>query len=222
MAVWCRSLVTEPGRHTVAQEDLAQAFRERLGELPDPEGQGRLVGFIAAQSEIRQRYVEAEPRGHAGRADWIGLVNRCTERLARRTLEKLASVDPQGLAEMDALVVVSSSTVGFPSLSRRLQVAPDVVGFDLTGLGCAGPPQAIPVAVGLLKQGYRQVGLVFVDAMATWAQGARFSHVPAVNEMVAHLLASDGAAAMLLSRGAGAGPCVLLCGLHATVPTVAR
>lgn len=207
---WCRSLVVEPGRHTLTQPELAERLRTQLGSLPDSRRLRQLVGFVYDRSTVRQRHVEAGlDEVELAREGWHRTVNEATRALGQRTLERLAAVD-DGLGEASAFVVVSSSFAGFPSLSRRLQepagLPLDAHCYDLTGLGCAGPTQGLAFAQSLLEQGHRTVCLLFVDVMATHGMCRRWTALPEVNEVVAHCLASDGAAALLLSRDPGDDP----------------
>lgn len=206
---FCRALVTVPGRHTVEQDELAEQMKTRLDGLPDPDQRGRLVGFVYAQSGIRSRHLELDPTGLDRRKDWIQVVNEATRVLAERTLAALRERDPEGVANADHFLVVTTSHVGFPSLSRTLQqssgIPLDAVCYDVAGLGCAGPTHGLHLAWTMLREG-RSVVLLFVDTMATWAACRSFDEVPPINEVVAHCLASDGAAALVLGAEPGPSP----------------
>ncbi len=211
MRTFCRGLVTTAGRHRAPQDDLATKLGHALEGLADPDGRRELVDFVYGQSGIRHRYHEALPQALADREeDWIQLVNQATTSLAERSLRRLRDQDPEGWAECDALVVASASYVGFPSLSRvlqpRLELPPGLLGLDLTGLGTAAPSHALYVAWSLLQQGHRRVAVVFADAMATWGLARRWNRPPEVAEVLAHCLASDGAAALLLGDEPGRRP----------------
>lgn len=220
MPMFCRALVTEPGAHSHTQDDLGQRLASAVRGLPDPESRRRLIGFIHAQSGIHQRHVEADLDEAVPRPDWIQLVNRSTVALGLRTLADLRTADPEGYAQIDAFVVVTTSWVGFPSASRMLQEAAKIplhaACFDVSGLGCAGPTHGMQLATALLDQGYQNVCLLFVDTMATWGLCRAFDVVPPVNEVVAQCLASDGAGAMLFGREPGSDPVFSFAGVRLT------
>ncbi len=195
--------VVEPGRHAHPQSELAEAFRRRLDGVEGADSIRQMVGFVYEHSSIVRRHLEAELAETRERGDWIRLVNEATLGMARRTLERVfaGGVDPQ---EIDGLVVVCSSYVGFPSLGRILQeqlgIHPDAVCYDLTGLGCAGPTHGLHLADLLLHGDRRRVCVVCVDAMATHGESRVHHTVPTMSQVVAHCLASDGAAAVVVSR----------------------
>lgn len=207
---WLRTLVVEPGAHTLKQSDLADRLREQLFALPDPKGVRKLVGFIYERSEVGQRHVEAGLRpGEVEEEGWQRVVNGAVQSLGLRALQRLIEQDPDA-SGATAFIAVSSSFSGFPSLSRHLLepagLSLDAHCYDLTGLGCAGPTQGLAFAQALLDQGHESVCLLFVDVMATWGHCRRFTEMPELNEIVAHCLASDGAAAVFLSREPGPSP----------------
>ncbi|MEO0604833.1 MAG: hypothetical protein AAF211_25600, partial [Myxococcota bacterium] len=156
----------------------------------------------------RQRHVEALPEEVDG--DWLPNARRATVALSERTLEGLRRRDPEGVDGCDAFVVVSTSHVGFPSLSRILVaeagLPPEATCWDLSGLGCAGPSQGLYHAWSLLQAGAETVCILFVDTMATWAEARRWTSPPTMSEIVAHCLASDGAAGVVLGRRPGPAP----------------
>lgn len=202
---WCQALSTELGKHTHAQQFLADRLREKLAPLPNSRPSTQLLGFIYERSEVRKRHVEADLGEVDARSDWRRLVNEATISLARRALAGLGD-----LSDVGAFVVVSTSFAGFPSLSRVLQervgMPLSAVCYDLTGLGCAGPTQGLHMAQTLLDAGHGPVCLLFVDVMGTHGQCRQWTSLPEVGETVAHCLASDGAAAMRIGRVPGASP----------------
>lgn len=208
--MFCRALVTRPGAHTQPQDALAKRLGSSLQDLDDPDQRRRLIGFVYAQSGILQRHVQAPLDEVTPRADWIGVVNEASRSLAAATLADLEARDAEGVRGCQAFVVVTTSWVGFPSLSRVLQAQTDIpneaVCYDLSGLGCAGPTHGIHLASTLLQQGYDDVVLLFVDTMATWGLLRRYDQIPSVGEIVAQCLASDGAGAMILGREPGPAP----------------
>ena len=195
--------IVEPGRHTHPQLELAETFRRRLDGVEGAESIRQMVGFVYEHSSITQRHVEMEQVEAHRRADWIRQVNEATLGMAQRTLERVfaTGVDP---GQIDGLVVVSSSYVGFPSLGRilqaRLGIHPDALCYDLTGLGCAGPTHGLHLANLLLQGDRRRVCVVCVDAMATHGESRVHHTVPTMSQVVAHCLASDGAAAVVVGR----------------------
>jgi alkylresorcinol/alkylpyrone synthase len=194
-------LTVVPGRHTLPQADLAARFRERLAQLPGSAEVGRMVGFVYGHSTIEARHLEA-PLSDLDSRGWYRLVNEATETMGRRALDALFT-EGRRAADCDGLVAVSSSFAGFPSLTRRLQqsagFSPDAVCYDLTGLGCAGPTHGLQLADLLVARGAcRNVCVLCVDAMATHGESRRHGTVPTMSQLVAHCLASDGAAAALV------------------------
>lgn len=204
-------LVVEPGRHTYPQPELAEALRRRLEGLSGVDSIRQMVGFVYAHSTITQRHIERPLPELERRSDWYRIVNEATFDLARRALARLVEArgDP---GSIDGLVVVSSSFAGFPSLGRRLQsalgIGLDAACYDLAGLGCAGPTHGLHLAHMLLGSGRRRVAMVCADALATHGESRVHHGPPSMSQLVAHCLASDGAAAVLVEREPSA-PAVL-------------
>lgn len=214
-------VIVEPGRHSYSQAELAEAMRARLSAVAGAEKIRQMVGFVYEHAAIDRRHLEFDLETLAARGDWYLMVNEATLSLARRVLEGL--IAEQGPAErFDALITVSSSYAGFPALSRRLQgglgFRLDANCYDLTGLGCAGPTHGLQLADMLVQTGAaRQVCLVCVDALGTHGESRSHAEPPTLSQVVAHCLASDGAAAVALSAEAPAGPPHLSwarCALH--------
>lgn len=196
-------LVTLPGRHTVDQAELAVRLREQIEDLPDARSAAQMVGFVYEHSTIEQRHVEMAP--DETRDDgWYLRVNRATEAMSRRALSDLFAL---GISpgDIDGFVAVTTSYAGFPSLTRRLQqsigISMDAVCYDVTGLGCAGPTHGLQLADLLIDRGAaNNVCLLCVDAMATHGELRRHASPPTMSQLVAHCLASDGAAALVVGR----------------------
>lgn len=202
---YIRSLSVTSGRHTFSQRQLAEQLRARLGHLPESRQLAQRVAIIYEQSGIRQRHFELDPASVGQRPDWYRAVNEATLALASRALTALFAKSGESAADCDALVVVSASYSGFPSLGRRLQerfgFPRQALCFDLSGLGCAGTPQGLYLADLLLTTGRCQsVCLLCVDAMGVYSESRHHCETPTVSQLVAHCLASDGAAALVLSR----------------------
>lgn len=192
--------VVVPGRHSYPQAELAAAFRGRLAGLDGADSIRQMVGFVYEHAAIEQRHLEFELAEIDARRDWYLLVNDANLSLARRTLTALAAAGT-ALRELDGLIVVSSSFAGFPALSRLLQVEfelrPDALCYDLAGLGCAGPTHGLQLADMLISTGAcRRVAILCVDAMGTHGESRTHNRVPSMSQLVAHCLASDGAAAL--------------------------
>lgn len=207
---YLRGLALSKGTHRYSQERLAQEMRTHLAHLPGAHSVGQIINFIFSHSGIHYRHFEMMLDEIDARRDWYRLVNEAVESMASRAVEMLCQKDPS-VTSCDGLVVVSSSYAGFPSLGRRLQVrfgfpltAPC---YDLTGLGCAGPTQALTLAQALIEQGScRNVCVVCADAMGTHAQARHHNRLPSTAQLVAHCLASDGAAAFSIGRDPGPAP----------------
>ena len=199
--VWLSKPVVGGGRHDYTQEQLAEAMRDRLRKIEGAEEVRQMVGFIYEHASIETRHLEFDLQQVEAREDWYLLVNDSTMSLARRTVERLFA--EHGRDGLDALVVVSASYAGFPSLSRHLQdgleLPLDMLCYDLTGLGCAGPTYGLHLAHMLVSSGAaRRVCLVCVDAMGTHGECRVHATPPSVSQLVAHCLASDGAGAVLI------------------------
>jgi alkylresorcinol/alkylpyrone synthase len=201
-----RSIVVARGAHSVAQRDLASRIALQLGAIENGAQAAKLAAFVHDQSAIDWRHFEV-PLGELDRrSDWYRVVNAAVESLGRHALERLFEKDA-GARNADALVVVSSTHSGFPALSRRLQHAlrlrMDAGCYDLGALGCAGATQGWSFAHALLASGQaRHVVLLLVDAMGTFSQCRRHRETPSMEQLVAHCLASDGAAALSLGLAA--------------------
>jgi len=196
-------LVSEPGLNRYDQSILAKHFRSSLDGVSGSERIAQMVDFVYSQSSIQFRYSEIDLSSASEREDWYAAQNAATWQLSCRVLERLFG-DQRSPTHCDALIVVSSSYNGFPALSRRLQdrfVFPlEAYCLDLTGGGCGGPTQGLAVAQSLLESGSaRSVCIVCVDTMGTFSHLRRHRSVPSMEQVVAHCLASDGAAALILS-----------------------
>lgn len=197
-------LVVEPGSTTHTQAELEARMRASISHLEDAALLRRTVSVVYGRSEIDTRHVEVPLDELSERDDWYLAVNQAAKWLSERTLRRLFQSVPEG-EKVDALVTVSSSHSGFPSLSREIQeglgIPLDAVCYDITGLGCAGPTQGLYLGHLLLQQPHiENVAVVAVDVMATHGQARRFDQAPYMEQIVAHCLASDGAAGALLSK----------------------
>ncbi|KIG13409.1 Chalcone synthase [Enhygromyxa salina] len=204
--------VVEPGLHTYAQTELAELFRRRLTKLKGSEQIRQMVGFVYEHAGIEQRHLEVSVAEIESRSGWYRLVNAATASLAQRVITKLLREDLPA-DSFDALVVVSASYAGFPSLSRLLQtelgMRPEALCYDLTGLGCAGPTHGLHLADMLLTTGAAQrVCLVCADVMGTHGESRVHNEVPNMSQVVAHCLASDGAAAVVVSAKPSSSSCI--------------
>jgi predicted naringenin-chalcone synthase len=202
----------EPGLHTYAQTELAERFRQRLSKLEGTEQIRQMVGFVHEHSSIERRHLEVSLEQIESRQGWYRLVNAATLSLARRALLELIRADLPA-DRFDALVVVSASHAGFPALSRRLQadlgIRADALCYDLSGLGCAGPTHGLHLADMLLTSGAaRRVCVVCADVMGTHGESRVHNQIPNMSQLVAHCLASDGAAAVVVSTEPSADDCI--------------
>ncbi len=199
-------LVTVAGAHTYPQRRLAEELHAELEALDGARSAAQLVGFVHEHSTIRERHVEVTLEEIRARRDWYRLVNDATLSLCTRALERLFSSGRSvPAAACDGLVIVSSSFGGFPGLTRlvqaRLGFPAGALSFDLGALGCAGPTQGLYLASSLLDSGAcKNVCVVCVDAMGTHGAARRHLAPPSVSQLVAHCLASDGAAALVLGE----------------------
>jgi predicted naringenin-chalcone synthase len=179
--MYVRGLVTTPALGVHPQSALAAMLAGKLEVLPDGPTLARTVTYLARQSGIRERYVEIDLDAIDERVDWYRVVNEAAFGMAQRSLRRLFHETVPASA-CDALIVATTSYAGFPSLSRVLQervglplTAP---AYDLTGLGCASPTQALKLAAMLLRDGCSNVCLLCVDAMGTHGQARRFPAPP--------------------------------------------
>lgn len=201
-------LAVTPGKRSLAQAELADRMRLRLAAVPGADSIRQMIGFVYGHSGIERRHLEATPEEIAARG-WYVAVNEATLAMGRRTLESLFSGGATA-GSCDGFIAVSASFAGFPSLTRRLQEAMgfplDALCYDLTGLGCAGPTHGLELAHILVTTGVcRAVCLLCVDAMGTHGESRCHRTAPTMSQLVAHCLASDGAAAALISREPGDG-----------------
>jgi predicted naringenin-chalcone synthase len=207
-----RQLGTVAGAHTYAQARLANELHAELERLGDARAVAQLVRFVYEHSAIVERHLEVPLEEARRRHDWFRMVNEATLSLCLRSLEQLfADEGATPASACDGLVAVSSSHAGFPGLTRlaqeRLGFPLNALAFDLGALGCAGPTQGLYLAATLVANGAcRNVAVVCVDAMATHGAARRHDHAPSLAQVVAHCLASDGAAALLVSRDPGPRP----------------
>ena len=207
-----RQLSTVAGAHTYGQARLADELHAALEPLADARSVAQLVRFVYQHSAIAERHLEVPLERAQERGDWVRLVNEATLSLCERSLEQLFAVDGAlPASECDGLVAVSSSHVGFPGLTRlvqeRLGFPLDALSFDLGALGCAGPTQGLHLATTLVASGAcRNVCLVCVDAMGTHGAARRHVRAPSLAQVVAHCLASDGAAALVVGQDPGPKP----------------
>lgn len=204
--------VVEPGEHTYPQAELARLFRQRLSKLEGSEQIRQMVGFVYEHSSIEQRHLEVSVADIESRSGWYRRVNAATSSIAQRAVGKLIR-EELSADSFDALVVVSASHAGFPALSRLLQtnlgLRLDALCYDLTGLGCAGPTHGLQLADMLITSGAaRRVCVVCVDAMATHGESRVHNQIPNMSQLVAHCLASDGAAATVVSSAPTSDNCI--------------
>src|SRR5579871_4250237 len=254
---YLRRLALAHGAHSYAQEEMADRMRRRLASVPDAEATSQVVGFVYGHSGIQRRFFELPLQEIEKRGDWYRMTNQASHAMATRALGALLG-DELPASACDALIVVSSSYAGFPSLSRRLQeqfsfpvetqcwdlaalgcelpasacdalivVSSSYAGFpslsrrlqeqfsfpvetqcwDLAALGCAGPTHGIAMAQALLEAGAcKNACVVCVDAFGTHGEARRHKAPPTMAMLVAHCLASDGAAAFVVGRDPGPRP----------------
>ncbi len=197
-------LSTELGQHRIYQEDLADHLRTRFNDDEFWTEARRQTTFVYDRSGIKQRYWERWNPDALNELGWEKHVNQAVFDLTERCLLKMKNGGwrPENSG---ALIVVSSTYQGFPSLSRRVAIRmgfdPDAVCFDLAGLGCAGPTHALYLAHLLMADDkYDEVTVVCVDAMGSYGGCAWFMKPPDVSQIVAHALSSDAASSMVLRR----------------------
>jgi len=207
---YLRRLALAHGAHSYAQEEMADRMRRRLASVPDAEATSQVVGFVYGHSGIQRRFFELPLQEIEKRGDWYRMTNQASHAMATRALGALLG-DELPASACDALIVVSSSYAGFPSLSRRLQeqfsFPVETQCWDLAALGCAGPTHGIAMAQALLEAGAcKNACVVCVDAFGTHGEARRHKAPPTMAMLVAHCLASDGAAAFVVGRDPGPRP----------------
>ena len=207
-----QELATVAGRHTFPQAQLADRLHAELERIEGAGPVAQVVRFVYLHAAIAERHLEVDPDECRSRGDWYRLVNEATLSLAERALARLfGSGRSVPAVRCDGLVVVSSSFGGFPGPTRLLQekhgFPRHALAFDLGALGCAGPTQGLGLAATLIAQGQcENVCLLCVDAMGTHGAARRYAKPPSMAELVAHCLASDGAAALVVGRQPGPRP----------------
>lgn len=124
--------------------------------------------------------------------------NACLERAGR------------DIAEVDAIVAVSSTGVATPSLDailmNRMAFRHDVTRLPIFGLGCAGGVLGLARAAALARAGHGLVLFVVVELCSLTFR--RLDQTP--GNIVATALFADGAAAALV--GSGEGPAIVASG----------
>jgi len=205
-----RSLVAVPGAHSYSQTHMLEDFSARIGRLPDAGAVLDKAKTIYGNSDVDTRHLELSIEELDKRRDqsgWHPIAKDAIMSLGRRAIEQALS-EGTAASECDALVVVASNYDGFPGPSRRLAEAMgfrrDVLFFDLATLGCGGANHGIQLAQLLVESGRcKTVCLVSAEILGTHIQVRRYRALPSVSQIVAHVLPSDGAAAMIFSREAG-------------------
>ena len=126
--IWMRRLVTESGAHTHTQSAMADRMRAKLADIPEAKSLAKGIGLVYGRSGIEQRHIEASFEDLDRRPDWYRRLNESTAALSRRAVSRVFAGSEIQAPDIDALVVVSSSYGGFPSLSRQFQ---EELGFRL-------------------------------------------------------------------------------------------
>ena len=170
----------------------------------------QMVNFLYMHAEIKQRHFEVELEEINKRTDWYKLVNDATYSLSSRLLQQLFQESVKA-EECDALIVVCSTHSGFPGLSRKLQqkfgFSVTTLCFDITAQGCTGAPHGFLLAHQLLQTGRcKNVCLLCIDVLGTYCLSSKSLKLPAVSNIVANCLTSDGAAALVLGKTPGPQP----------------
>lgn len=204
-----RSFVTVPGANSYSQADMHADFCRRIRSLPGAEELRERIQTVYDRSAVDTRHLELpidEIDRRRETMGWHPIVREVLLSLGRRALDRVFS-GPESdtrVAECDALIVVASNFDGFPGPSRLLAEAmgfrPDAVFYDLGSQGCGGANHAIHLAQMLLETGRcKTVCLLCVDALGTHIQSRIYGALPSLSEIVARVLPSDGAAALILS-----------------------
>jgi len=195
--------IAEPS-HTLRQFDARAEAARIFGR--DPETDRLLPVFEHAQIETRHSCVPIdwyrEPRGWIERnALYLENAVPILERITRDCLAE-ADLEP---ADIDAIVVVSTTGIATPSLDallmERLQLRRDVQRLPIFGLGCAGGVIGLARAVALARAAPESsVLFLVVELCSLWFRKDDHSK----SNIVATSLFGDGAAGAILScRGEG-------------------
>jgi alkylresorcinol/alkylpyrone synthase len=211
---YLNALVPIPGAHRYSQQHMLEDFSARISRLPDAAPVLDKAKTIYGNSEVDTRHLEFTIEDLDRRRDasgWHPIAKDAIISLGKRAIEKALESSGTRPEDCDALVVVASNYDGFPGPSRRLSEAfgfrKDAIFYDVATLGCGGANHGIQLAQMLLETGRcRTVCFVCVEILGTHIQVRRYETLPSVSQVVAHVLPSDGAAAMIFSRVAGARP----------------
>jgi alkylresorcinol/alkylpyrone synthase len=198
------ALKTAEPSHTLRQFDARAEAARIFGR--DPETDRLLPVFEHAQIETRHSCVPIEwyrePRGWMERnALYLENAVPILEGITRDCLAE-ADLEP---ADIDAIVVVSTTGIATPSLDallmERLQLRRDVQRLPIFGLGCAGGVIGLARAAALARAAPEsRVLFLVVELCSLWFRKDDHSK----SNIVATSLFGDGAAGAILScRGEG-------------------
>lgn len=207
------SFATLTGAHTYPQQELLADFDARLAKLPGSEALRERTRKLYENSNVDKRHLEFSIEEIDRRREvsvWHPIVRDSIIAMGSRALERVLV---RGIAptDCDALITVSTAFDGIPGLSTRLSETfgfrQDTLVFDLGTLACGGANHGIYLAHLLLETGRcKTVCVVCADALHTHAQARRFTAVPEMTEVVARVVPSDTAAALVISRERGVEP----------------
>lgn len=211
-----RAIATAPGAHSYPQGEMHADFRARVSRIPGAESLFDKIKATYDNSAVDTRHLEfslAEIDKMRETMGWHPIVRKTLLSLGKRAIERVFAAEGAGAgpADCDAIVVVSSNYDGFPGLSRQLAEAigfrQNALFYDLGSLGCGGANHGINLAHMLMATGQcKTVCVLCMDALGTHIQARRYKQPPSVSEIVARVLPSDGAVAMLLSTEPGPRP----------------
>ena len=207
------SFATVTGANTYTQRALHADFDARLAKLPGSETLREKTQKLYENSNVDTRHLEFSIEEIDRRREssvWHPIVRDSIISLASRALERVM-VRGIAPADCDALITVSAVFDGIPGLSTRIAETSgfrqDTLLFDLGTLACGGANHGINQAHLLLETGKcKTVAVICADALNTHAQARRFKALPELSEVVARVVPSDTASALVISRERGVEP----------------
>ncbi|MEQ8333268.1 type III polyketide synthase [Nisaea sp.] len=210
------SVATAVPRHRLSQSDaLAHArkiFEERVPAF------ARLAP-VYGNAGVETRYLSVPLDWFARPRSWAE-ANRIYLQVAEDLLAEAArkALEQAGIsaAEVDTLIVVSSTGIATPSLDarmlRRLDFREDVKRVPLFGLGCAGGVLGLGRAAQFAASGDGETVLLLVVELCSLT--FRWSDIGKSNQVATAIFGDGAAAAVLRGGGDGDGTTVTAWGEH--------
>jgi len=198
------SIAKSVPEHSISQDEVRDEVAPYLA------GHERMLAAFA-NSGVNRRHMIKPVSWYHEPHDWVertGVFREAAFALALEAAEKSlaeASVDP---AEIDGIVLVTSTGITIPTLDARiahhLGMPPDVERTPIVGLGCAGGATGLARAAQLA--GAKPGATILLLAVEVCSVNLSLLNIGAV-DAIGFTLFGDGAVAMVLrSEGVSGGP----------------